>query len=267
MTGKYMKKNTPADRKHRKKASGRKAGLIALLVFLGLVLIALLLIVLGPTFNDRDTNQQPQADSADFSTLPPETTERPTNPPFAPIDLGNGLVITDIGPYTGAYMEDGTNEVVSDVLMVILENTSNEALQYAELTLNYPEANAQFAVTNIPAGERVVLLEKSRMACPDELPAGQVLDNVVFIPEMPMYEDVFEVIGNEASLTVKNISKTEISGDIYVYYKNCSQDLLYGGITYRAKIEGGLLPGEEKSVTAGHYNPSASVILMVSYVP
>ncbi len=184
----------------------------------------------------------------------------------APLDLGQGLLITDIMAYTGAYMEDGSNEVVSDVLMVILKNNSDKALQCARITLNFGTQQAQFSVTNIPAGEQVVLLEKNRMAYIEGLPDGTALADVVFLPELPMYEDLFAVTGQKGILTVKNISDTAVSGDIYVYYKNCSQDLLYGGITYRVRISG-LAAGQSENAAAPHFNPSTCVVLMITYAP
>ena len=49
-----------------------------------------------------------------------------------------------------------------------------------------------------------------------------------------------------------------------MYYKNSATDLLYGGITYRSKVSGGLKAGEIRQITAGHYNPKSSSIVMVT---
>jgi len=38
------------------------------------------------------------------------------------ISLGNSLEITDIGSYTGIYMEDGSDDVVSGIQMIIVKN-------------------------------------------------------------------------------------------------------------------------------------------------
>ncbi len=211
---------------------------------------------------------QPDEDIALTPSTDPVSSEpesEPTEPPFEPMDLGQGLVITHIAPYTGSYMEDGTNEVISDVLMVILENNSEEDLQYARILLDYGQTTAEFPVTNIPAGARVVLLEKSRMPFASDDPDQARVADVLFMEQMPMYPELYEISGEKGSLTVKNISDQPITGDIYVYYKNSAQDIFYGGITYRAKIEGGLLPGETKQTIAAHYNPTGSTILMVSY--
>jgi hypothetical protein len=49
-----------------------------------------------------------------------------------------------------------------------------------------------------------------------------------------------------------------------VYYKNSTADLLYGGITYRAKVRAGLKAGEIRQINAGHFNPESSVIVMIT---
>ena len=54
-------------------------------------------------------------------------------------------------------------------------------------------------------------------------------------------------------------------GDIYIYYKNFSGGIYYGGITYRVKIEGGLKSGEIRQLMSTHYYEEASEILMVTY--
>ncbi len=198
-------------------------------------------------------------------STPSIQSDQPTDPVFQPIDLGQGLILTEYAPYTGSYVEDGSNELVSDVMMILLENTGSKALQYARISLEFPQDTANFSVTNIPAGGRVVLLEENRMAYREELPTSGLVSNLVLLPELPMYADIFEITADKGVLTVTNISDTVVTGDIYIYYKNSAQDIFYGGITYRAKLTGGLTPGQSKQVGAGHYLPTGSTILMVSY--
>ena len=70
----------------------------------------------------------------------------------------------------------------------------------------------------------------------------------------------------DGALNVQNVSDAAITGDIYICYKNAASDLYYGGITYRARIEGGLAPGEIRQVMTGHYSTVGSAIVMVDSV-
>jgi hypothetical protein len=81
---------------------------------------------------------------------------------------------------------------------------------------------------------------------------------------MPMMKETFEITGGDGYLDVKNISNADISGDIFVYYKNSASDLLYGGITYRARLSGGIKAGETMRIMTGHYHEGASRLLMVT---
>lgn len=183
------------------------------------------------------------------------------------IDLGNRLLITSIGKYAGIYMEDGSDEVVSGMLMLILKNDNEQDLQLARIELEYEDFTAEFEVTNLPAGESVVLLEKNRQKYVDEEYSSASAKNVVFFPEkMSLCQDQLEISVAKGNITVKNLTE-DTMGEIYIYYKNSAVDLLYGGITYRAKVDAGLKPGSVASVMTGHYNPDSSTIVNVQILP
>lgn len=205
---------------------------------------------------------------------PPSPTEQtgPSNGPAIDVtdteavELGQGLVITDIGKYSGRYMEDGSNEAVTDVMMLIVENTSEKDLQLARIHMDYEGFTASFQITNVPAGDSVLVLEHSRHAAVDQKYQYLETENVVFFDEpMSLRDDFLELSIGDQYIEVRNKSDIPISGDIYVYYKNSSADLLYGGITYRVKIEGGLAPQQSKVANAGHFDPENSRLMMVTF--
>lgn len=182
--------------------------------------------------------------------------------------LGNNLYITYVGSYIGAYMEDGSNEEISDVLMIILENKGETDLQLARISLEYADFTAHFEVTNLPAGQSAVLLEKERHEYVDAPYYGAKTENLVFFSEeMKLLEDKLKITGSSGSLTVENLTDEEL-GEIYIYYKNSAADgLFYGGITYRARVEAGLKPGKQATVMTSHYYPNACTIVDVKIAP
>ena len=148
--------------------------------------------------------------------------------------------------------------------MLVLENTAAEDLQLARISIAYTDFTAEFEVTNLPAGEKVVLLEKNRHPAPTGGYQSVETRNVLFFPEtMVLQEDRIGIDGSNGSLEVTNISNEDITGDIYVYYKNSASDLLYGGITYRVSVKGGLKAGESSRIIAGHYTPDNCRIVLV----
>ena len=184
----------------------------------------------------------------------------------AEIPLPHGLVLQDIGSYTGMYMEDGSNEILSNILMVTVRNDGDRTVQYAEILVSGEEETARFALTTLPPGQSVVLLEQNRMTYEGgRQVTGIEADNVALFPEEPsVHADKLEVLPGNGVLKVTNITGEDISGDIVIYYKNASSDMLYGGITYRVTIAGGLKAGETRQTVAGHCSAAGSRIMFIT---
>lgn len=203
-------------------------------------------------------------------TEPEQTTTRgdvPTEGNNQTAFLGNHLYITDVGDYTGIYMEDGADEFVSDVLMIILKNEGDTDLQLARIKLEYADFTANFEATNLPAGESVVLLEKNRHAYVKENFFSAAAENVAFFREpMSLREDQLKLTGTDGAITVENLTDQPL-GELYIYYKNSASDLYYGGITYRARVNAGLKPGESNTIATKHYHPKSCTILDVQIMP
>lgn len=232
-------------------------------LLLFLLTASLLLAVTGCKNDGKD----PDGTEPPEETAPSATIELPVEAEVDPIDLGSQLLVTDIGKYTGIYMEDGSDEVVTDMLMLILKNGSDRDLQLARIELAYADFTAQFEVTNLPAGESVVLLEKNRHEYVDEEFISASAKNVAFFQEdMGLCEDKVKITGTKGSIQVENLTDEPL-GELYIYYKNSAADLLYGGITYRARVDAGLEPGNVASVMTGHYNPDTCTIVNVQLIP
>ena len=236
--------------KKRRKQYKRKSNKIW---YIGILIVAIFIALGLIAFKNRENSEELQ--------LPLDIPEK-----MQPISVGQDIEVTNLGKYTGAYMEDGSDEVVEDVLMAIVKNNGQNTLQYAELYMNYGESTAEFSLSTLPPGESVVILEKNRMSSKSEEPDFVYLENVVFFQEeISMHEDLFEITSSDGILNIKNISSEDITGDIFIYYKNFSVDKYYGGITYRARVENGLAKDELKQVAAMHYSSNGSKLLMVTY--
>lgn len=181
-------------------------------------------------------------------------------------DLGSGVIITDFISYTGAFMEDRTDEVVTDVLAIQVTNFGEEYIQTMDIILTAGDTQAQFSLSTLFPGETVVVLEMNRMAYStapefEQLRTGNV---ALFDGHPGMFEDKLEFQCLNGVINVTNISDEDITGDILIYYKNHVSGVYYGGITYRLRIEGGLKAGEIRQGTAAHFNPDNSAIVFVT---
>lgn len=180
------------------------------------------------------------------------------------IDLGYGMTVTDIGSYTGAYVEDGSNEVVSGVLMAVVTNNGTQTVQYAQFQLTDGEKTADFSLSTLPPGESVVVLEQSRMGYAAGLTQATVQNVAIFQAEPTLCQDKIKIQALDGALNITNISGEDIAGNVVIYYKNSSADMLYGGITYRVVISGGMKAGEIRQGTAAHFSTSGSRIMFVT---
>lgn len=182
------------------------------------------------------------------------------------VELGHDLQITDMAQYAGVYMEDGSNEIVTGLLLIVVKNTGKKDIQYAEIEIPVGDTTAYFTLTTLPAGESVVLLEKNRMPYTDDadMEAAVVKKVAPFQEPMSCQEDKLKIQVMDGVLNVTNISGQDITGDVVIYYKNSASDMLYGGITYRVSIQGGLKKGELKQVPAGHFTTNGSRIMFVT---
>lgn len=255
--GKYSKKNESSSKK-----------------VLWIVLAVLLILTVAIPLGIWGAKLAGQEDVSDPPAVTQPSVPEETEPEFEfsgnvqqndPIEEISGLQIDHIDAYTGIYMEDGSDEMVSDVMMMILTNTTSDDLQLARIYVHYSDFVAEFEVTNLPSQASVVLLEKNRHPMVEQEHKMINVENVVFFPSaMSLMTDTFQIVGGNGYLDITNISDTATSGNVFIYYKNSASDLLYGGITYRVRIENTIQPGETVRVTTKHYRPENCRLIMVT---
>ena len=165
-------------------------------------------------------------------------------------------------------MEDGSDEVVSGILMIIVSNTTDTTLQYGKISLKAGETDAIFELTTLPAGKSVVLLEKSRLEYDETMLYTDVkAENTAYFQQEPsLMADTVKLQVLDGVINVTNISDKDIDGEIVIYYKNAASDLYYGGITYRSRVAGGLKAGETRQVAGGHLSKSGTAVMFVQIV-
>lgn len=261
--------------KKSKKTSGKNTVKWVIIALEIVVLLAALLIWWALDYSEgletpEETTQAPTGTTAPTGTevIPQVTVPEPVLEDVRDTEayLGDGLKIINVASYTGAFVEDGSNEIVSGVLMLVVTNTGDDAIQYAEITLPTDAGDAKFTLSTLPVGESVVLLEQNRMAYTgNEDAAKAVSDNVAFFSEpLELCQEQLKLQILNGAINVTNISGEDISGDIVIYYKNAAADLYYGGITYRIRIEGGIRAGEIKQLMASHFDQAGSKVMFIT---
>lgn len=205
--------------------------------------------------------QEQESDATEVQSV---VTEAPQS--VAGLHLGSDVYVTGTMSYTGAFMEDRTDEVVSDVLGIRVTNAGEEYIQAMDIVLTDGEVNAEFSLSTLFPGQTVVVLEKNRMAYSTApvFTAAEPTSVALFDSNPGMAEDQIQIQCLDGVINITNISGEDITGDILVYYKNYISGIYYGGITYRLRVEGGLKAGEIRQGSAAHYNTSNSVVVFAT---
>lgn len=185
-------------------------------------------------------------------------------------NLGDKLQIVEIGGYSGPYVEDGTDEPVSDVLMMRVLNTSNAAIEYAVIQLQLEDAAAEFTVSALMPGAEVILLERNRTPYDSTVDytaaVVQLVNFAKYQYELDLHEDKIKIQVLNGAVNVTNISDEFIPEKVMIYYKNKEDGVFLGGIAYRITIEGGIAGGEIRQKMANHLSETNSEILFVNMV-
>lgn len=179
----------------------------------------------------------------------------------------SGLAVESIDIIAGMYVEDGTNEVLNDILTVTFRNDADKSLQYAKLILTVGEEDYVFEISTVPAGASVRAMEMNRkLLVPSKGDVTLTQENIVWFTEEPsMYENALKITPTPNGIVVENISGETLGAPIYVYYKNYDDGVYVGGITYRAGTQNNLAPGETAVFSAQHFDPDTSRLMFVTY--
>ena len=200
-----------------------------------------------------------QGYNAQISSVNEEGVEKEEN-----ITLSDtNLKIESVGSYSGIYIEDGSDEQVTNVAAMLITNNSDQMLQIAEITFQVNDTEtASFKVTDLPAGTSTLVLEANKREYSEEDSYTYGETATGYMEQPSLEEDKFDLVTEGGKITLKN--KTDQSYDkVYVYYKYVQLGGAYlGGITYRTPFENVPANGEVESIAA-HFNPESSKIMAV----
>ncbi len=201
-------------------------------------------------------------------TEPPQTRPPVTEPNKTGIDLpytipGTDLVIQYAAPYSGIFVEDGSDDMVSNVAMVLLYNAGDDAVEYSKITMRYDDQTLEFIVSALPAGGKVAAQEINRKPCGTGDLVECFAENATR-DTLDMCENSLKVQDNgDNSLTITNLTDQQlVTVRIFYKYYLAEEDAFIGGITYTSKISN-LPAGESIVITPSHYASEGGKVVMV----
>lgn len=186
-----------------------------------------------------------------------------------PFKLPNeNMEILSIGKYSGKFIEDGSDEKKENVLALVVKNTSDEVIDYGEITLKIKgKSNTiQFKITNLkPQTSTVVMESTGKIEFNPDNKYIYLNSKNDMASTMSLMSDKIKLSTKNKEITIENISDEDLK-TVYVYYKTVSKGNSYiGGITYRVKFDN---VGAGKSISADtlHFSNKNSEILKIESV-
>lgn len=175
---------------------------------------------------------------------------------------GYNLVIERMAPYSGTYVENGSNVTLQNVAMLLVTNQGDFPIEYAQISVQVGGESLLFDISALPVGERLVVQEKQGKSIPNGVAtAANAL--VVRRANMEMSRDKIQVVDNgDNSLTITNLTGETIP-TVRVFYKYFMKDenVFVGGIAFTvrlAQLEG----GASVTVRPSHYSSGMGRVVM-----
>ena len=182
-------------------------------------------------------------------------------------DLNEKFSIACMGTYSGTYVEDGSNEQVTDVLTIVVKNISSDLVEYGLITVDCGGETATFELSALPAGSYALVMEKNRLTYDNTMVLSKPICEQYAEPNnlITDFGNDFNVYPSDGVINIENISGRDIESDVSLFYKNYEYGLFIGGITYRARFSGGIKAGEIAQCMQQHYSLEKSAIMYMSY--
>lgn len=186
---------------------------------------------------------------------------------IAPVTLSNGLSVIRSGSYTGPFVEDGSNEACADVLALVVTNTSQSFLEWAEIAVPVGDRTAYFRLSSLPAGQSLLVMEKTAMTYDAAAAYGEalLLSTAEGMKDFSLHTDRFSITAADHVVNLTNLSPEAIEGNLAIYYKNVSNGVYIGGITYRKTLSSGVAGGAVAQFICENYTVAGSELVFIVY--
>lgn len=220
--------------------------------------------ITGTIIDVTDTSETTEPQAPEGETLPEEVlkSELTDNGAYKIVD---GVYLTAIEPYSGKYVEDGTDDKLKDIMSVTLMNTTDTSYQLLEFTLSLPQGNYSFSVKSLFAHSKITVLEKNRNYMTKNFDglSTEVTQYITFDEPPTVHLDELEITFAEGIINVKNKTDKTLK-DVYVYYKGFTEDYFFGGITYRVSA-GDIEPDQIVQTVANKFSADTMRIVFATF--
>lgn len=209
----------------------------------------------GSTTAGRDANASQETQSPETSAPVAELTFPFTLPE-------SGLVIEGTVAFSGAYMEDGSGDSVTDVTGLMVCNPGQRMVRFGAVALEQNGEDLYFFVYCLPPGGRCLILEKNRHPYTQE-PITECRQLSVRWEYQDLHSEQVYYVGFGEKLTLVNHSAKQLR-HVALWYKHYDRekDCYLGGVAYSAHVFR-LHAQEQRVLTPEHYDAATAKVVAV----
>ena len=172
------------------------------------------------------------------------------------------IKIQHINSYSGIFIEDGSDVEVDNVAAIQVKNTSQKALEFAQIQIYNGDKKLVFDVSSLPSNSSAIIMEKNK--APLDKSKSITYGGTTGGYTNKLEKDAtikYQKVDNNG-IKVTNKSNKNIPC-VRIFYKYKSSEGYYiGGITYTAKINN-LKAKESQTIYPSHFDSDGGEIMMI----
>lgn len=175
----------------------------------------------------------------------------------APADA---LSVVGIFPYSGQFVEDGSDDEVENIVAAVLVNNSSVDFEYVEFSVKTDIGVHSFTASTVKAGKTMTVLckNKDKLENNESMQSFSIDIKAEYITPVSLAEGVLEIYYIDNSVSLKNASDRDLTG-ITVYYKQKNDMGYFGGITYKTFVPS-LKSGEITQFNTEHIDEIVNIV-------
>lgn len=216
----------------------------------------------GNTASTEASNSQGGAGASNQSgSSPGKNTNPGTSSGSNPTEPAKRVQLTceQYSMFSGQFVEDGRDELVTNVAAILVTNVSDQFLDLATIAFDIDGEAATFIVTGLPAGRSAWVLEANRMTVTNSSNFTYLDMTTSFRDGVAASSDKVTITADGNMLTATNNTDETLEG-VFIYYRTLHTDGNFlGGITYLVDF-GTLEPGGSVEKMGGHFSEDSEIV-------
>lgn len=236
------------------------------IILVGSILASIVIVLVSKSDNNQteiQTEWEYVSDETSDGIREWITTARSENEGFPQLIEGTELILYAILPFDGVFYEDGADKPIENVSTILLQNQSEEFVEYARIVCNYGATEHIYEASTLEPGAMIVVQESNGATYMEGTPDACTA-SVAYMNEEDMASDEIKVEVNAlGKVRVTNKGDADIPC-VRIFYKFYLSDVnvWIGGITYTAKLTD-VKAGEARVISPSHFSNGLSRIMMV----